>query len=61
VIQPPKAWDKNSFLKYVDMSNYTFSTKRQNVHQLFNYKKKDSIEPIEEHLGFIPGVPFYSI
>lgn len=61
VIQPPKTWDKNSFFKYVDLSTYSFKTKKQNVHQLFNYRHKSAPEKKEkvgEHLGYVPGRTF---
>lgn len=54
VIQPPKTWDKNCFLKYIQKENYTFPTKIQNVHQLFNYKKKQNVEANYD-VGYTPG------
>lgn len=62
VVQPPpkSAWDKNSFLKYIDPNTFRFATKVQNIHQLFNFRKMSVESPdqqsrVEQSLGYLPG------
>jgi hypothetical protein len=56
VIQPPhkSSWDKNSFLKYINPNTFSFATKVQNIHQLF--QKGNTAQRVDQNLGYLPGM-----
>jgi hypothetical protein len=50
IVQPPKSWDKESFIKNVDPTKYNFPTKTQILHKLFKRNTND--------FGFDQGTTF---